>query len=560
MNQSHLTSSELLAILDVTRHMVDQRLVQPLMSFVATTVLQLVAAERCMIVLFADDDALSVRVALSCDGIEQDLADSQMSRSILDQVRQSMLPLRINDALAEDMLQASSSVRELGLRSVMCVPLVSRTRSIGAIYVENRSASGQFSEDHLVLLVLLSHQVVAALENARMYEALEEQFDTVSRMNAELTRALRLKDAFLAMISHELRTPLNAVLGYAEAMQEGVYGPLSNRQQYALDRISQSGHHLLGILSDMLDLVHITAGNAQLTLEPISVEQVCQAALQLVGQKAQEKHIRLVRSSDFGIDGVCADERRLCQILTNLLDNAIKFTPADGTVGLEVRGYPATEQITFCVWDTGIGIATEEMARLFQPFVQADERLARSYEGIGLGLALVQQLTDLHGGSVALESTIGAGSRFTITLPWRPDDNVAGIAPPAKEQSPLLQRKLRVLVADDHEPTLSLYRERLLALGCIVTTARTGVEALQQIRTQELDVVLLDIQMPELDGLSVLREVRADALVAPTPIIAITALAMPGDRERCLAAGATRYLVKPVCMRLLLRSLTDVLT
>ncbi|NTU81663.1 MAG: PAS domain-containing protein [Chloroflexales bacterium] len=405
--------------------------------------------------------------------------------------------------------------------------------------------------------MLGSHIDVTASKQAEA--ALAAHAETLSRMNAELTRALRLKDEFMAMMSHELRTPLNAVLGITDGLLEEGYGPLSPRQRQALEYVVTGGQHLLGILSDILDLTRIEAGVVQLDTAPVKVERLCRTALQIVAERVRKKEIRLLPTVAFGLVGLRADERRLTQILVNLLDNAVKFTPAQGTVGLEVEGNVAREQITFTVWDTGIGIATEDMGRLFQPFTQVDGRLARSYDGIGLGLTLVQRLTELHGGSVQVASIPGMGSRFTITLPWAEDDNFPSSEPGAARPAvqPTWEQPPHVLVAEDHEPTLELYAEQLARAGCTITTARTGIEALAQIQAQRPDVVVLDIQLPELDGLSVIRQVREDAVLAATPIIAVTALAMPGDRERGLSTGASAYLTKPVGVRTLMATIAE---
>jgi CheY-like chemotaxis protein len=283
--------------------------------------------------------------------------------------------------------------------------------------------------------------------------------------------------------------------------------------------------------------------------------------MQFVQSTAQQKGIRLLRSVEQGVVGLIADERWLTQILVNLLENAVKFTPTGGMAGLEVIADHAQECIQFVVWDTGIGIAEADYARLFQPFTQVDGKLSRSYGGVGLGLTLVRRLVDLHGGSIRLESALGQGSRFTISLPWADGDNVAPrdtrVAEPLPRtwvQSP------RVVIADDHEPTLAFYRDMLTKQGVQVVVARTGDEALAHVQAIHPDVAVLDIQMPGIDGLEVIRRIRADPAVATVPIIALTALAMPGDRERCLAAGANAYLAKPVGLRTLIATITRMLT
>jgi PAS domain S-box-containing protein len=398
-------------------------------------------------------------------------------------------------------------------------------------------------------------------ERKRDEAAILAHADALSRTNAELTCALRLKDEFLAMMSHELRTPLNVILGYTEGLTEEIYGPLADRQREVLDQVISSGRHLLAILSDILDLANLEVNRATLDPQPIDVEALCRSVMQFVQTAAQQQGVRLLRTIDQGVSGLVGDERRLTQILVNLLDNAIKFTPPGGRVGLDVVSDTRAEHIQFVVWDTGIGIAAADCDRIFQPFVQLDARLARSYEGIGLGLSLVRRLVDLHGGSIQLESTPGRGSRFTVSMPWSEEDNVSPSATRAPIRSlPTWATPPRLVIADDHEATLVFYRDLLTQQGCQVALARTGIEAITQVRATTPDVAVLDIQMPELDGLTAIRQIRADPAVGATPIIVLTALVMPGDKERCLAAGANTYLAKPVGLHTLVAAITDLLT
>ncbi|MEN9934895.1 MAG: hypothetical protein RLZZ387_1474 [Chloroflexota bacterium] len=247
-----------------------------------------------------------------------------------------------------------------------------------------------------------------------------EQTAELRAANSELERALHVKDTFLASMSHELRTPLNAILGISEALQLGVYGDLTERQVASAHTIEASGRHLLALINDILDLAKIEAGQMTISQEPVPVADLCRSSIKMVEAAAKHKGLELMLWVEPGVATVAGDERRLTQILVNLLSNAVKFT-SSGVVGLEVTVDALAGEIHFTVADTGIGIAPEDQARLFRPFVQLDSRLARRYEGTGLGLALVSQLTALHGGRVVLESTVSRGSRFTVTLPWQPD-------------------------------------------------------------------------------------------------------------------------------------------
>jgi len=396
-------------------------------------------------------------------------------------------------------------------------------------------------------------EALLAAERASLARQVAEQTADLSAANAELARAARLKDEFLASMSHELRTPLNAILGMSQALQEQIYGGLTSKQVGALQAIVESGEHLLGLINDILDLAKIGAGKMELAFEPIETVTLAQASLRLIQPNAHAKRLQLVTCFDSSVQLLLADARSLKQILVNLLSNAVKFTPAGGRVGLEIAGDAAEGRVSFTVWDSGIGIAEEDLAHIFQPFVQIDGRLAREYVGTGLGLALVSRLVDLHGGSIAVTSTPSQGSRFTVTLPWRQSAEAAtaqqegaALAKAAGDMPANQARRERVLVAEDNPANLMAVADYLTAKGYRVVVAHDGAEAVARARETRPDVMLMDIQMPGMDGLEATRQMRADATLAAIPIIALTALAMPGDRERCIAAGVDVYLTKPV--------------
>jgi PAS domain S-box-containing protein len=382
-------------------------------------------------------------------------------------------------------------------------------------------------------------------------EAEQERLrEDLRRTNEHLERLAKLKDEFLANMSHELRTPLNAVLGQSEAMSEGIFGPVTEAQLSALRTIEESGRHLLSLINDVLDITKSTVGHLELELEAVPVEDVCQESLRLVREQARRKRITVSYTSDGKVPTVWADRRRLRQVLLNLLSNAKKFTPEGGHIGLEVKaGPPGT--VAFTIWDTGPGIPENDRQRIFEPFVQLDAGLDRHYEGSGLGLALVRRLVALLGGGLELDSEIGKGSRFTVVLPVQPLADTEPSNAPAKVSRtpvPLADSLLTghmVLIADDNESNTRPLADYLRANGFQVRIARDGEEALRLCREVAPAVVLMDIQMPRLNGLEAIRQLRAEAATAHLPMVALTALAMPGDRERCMAAGADEYLSKP---------------
>jgi len=414
--------------------------------------------------------------------------------------------------------------------------------NVALITWEERPATLNFLTD----ITERKHAETALVEErASLAKRVEERTGELQLVNAELARAARLKDEFLASMSHELRTPLSAILGMSEVLQKGIHGTLNEKQSQSLNRIEESGRHLLDLINDILDVSKVEAGKLELELGMVHVESVCQASLQFIKTDAVKKRLSISTSFDSEVPAIWADERRLKQVLVNLLSNAVKFTPEDGAIGLEVAGDLEQEVLRFTVWDTGIGIPEEKIERLFQPFTQLDSSLSRQYEGTGLGLALVSRLVGLHGGSTSVESEMGKGSRFTISLPWEK----AILAGGSENDGPL------ILIADDSEVSISVVSDYLLVSGYSVATARNGAEVIQRSREEAPDLILMDIQMPVMDGLETTRRIRADTDLAGIPIIALTALAMPGDRERCQEAGADDYITKPMSLAVLVKAI-----
>ncbi|MBN1920139.1 MAG: response regulator [Anaerolineae bacterium] len=471
----------------------------------------------------------------------------------------------------------------LMVASMLVVPLRIGEQVIGVLTAVNK-LHGWFTEQDQALLVALGSQAVIAITNAGLYaqaqhellerqraeaalleeramlaQRVEERTAELRAANVELARAVRAKDEFLATMSHELRTPLTAILALSEMLGEGIYGPVGPRQQKAVQGIEESGRHLLAIINDILDIARIEAGKLVLDIAPVAVEEVCMASLRLVTNPVQAKKLQVSTSFDPQAQFVLADERYLKQILVNLLNNAAKFTLDGGVIGLDVRALPNESVTCFTIWDTGIGIAQESMSLLFKPFVQLDTRLSRQYEGAGLGLALVYRLVELHGGSVSVTSEVGKGSRFMVCL--RSSEAQSGIdvesdsklpvKPASESENPASEDRL-VLVAEDDEHAATILVDYFTSNHLRVTLARNGLETLALVGQLHPDIILMDIQMPELDGLETMRRIRAQSPLQAIPIIAMTALVMPGDRERCLSAGADDYVSKPVSPRKLL--------
>ena len=483
-----------------------------------------------------------------------------------------------------------------GMNSGIYVPMRSREQVIGIISIESEQPNA-FSDSDERLVVTLANQAAVALENASLLQTaqqeilerkrverlleeeknqlakrVEERTADLTHSNEELARALRVKDEFLAIMSHELRTPLNSILGLSEAMQEERQGTLNEKQKRSLQTIATSGQHLLDMINDILDISKIDSGKFDVYPMVIDLEPLCISSMSFIRQQAFKKSISLNYEKEEALVKIYADPRRLKQMLINLLTNAIKFTPEGGKVSLKVTGDRDNDQVHFSVVDTGIGIASTDMKNLFQPFVQVDSSFTRQFEGTGLGLALVNKLTDLHGGSVSVESEIGNGSRFTISLPWgqeviaREAEEISKIVSAKKTPEQLLadakqttSNQNLILLAEDNMLNVLTLSDYLESKGYEIRVAHDGMEALELAKTILPDLILMDMQMPGMDGLEATRRLRADPRFATVPIIALTALAMPGDRERCLEAGASEYLSKPVKLKQLAALMQDLL-
>jgi signal transduction histidine kinase len=386
-----------------------------------------------------------------------------------------------------------------------------------------------------------------------------EELDVALRQAESANRA---KSEFIAATSHELRTPLNVILGMSELLGTDSFGPVNDRQRDSIRMIEESGRHLLALINDILDLSKIEAGKLELDLQEISVRDLCRGSLRLVEQPAAAKQQTLTLVNRTSVEAFLGDARRMKQVLLNLLSNAVKFTPAGGRITLEVTSDSATRELTLAVQDTGIGVAPEYVDKLFQPFRQIDGALNRRHNGTGLGLALVRRLIELHGGRVGLESTLGQGSRFFAIIPLRAPAHAVPTPLPESlrlADAPPPQQGRHVLIAEDNEANILIYQRCPALRGARFTVTRNGRDAVASALASPPDLILMDVQMPEMDGLEATRRLRQDPRTERIPILAITALAMPEDRVRCLEAGASAYLSKPLSLPALARMIHDLL-
>lgn len=466
-------------------------------------------------------------------------------------------------------------LEQFKVRSSLTVPLVSNKTLWGFLCIHNCFEPRQWQPSEIKFAQQIGNQLAIAIHQTELFQQLQKQLTEKQRAeekltesnqrlaisNEELARATRLKDEFLANMSHELRTPLNAILGMSEAFQEGIFGKLGEKQQQAIETIAGSGTHLLSLINDILDVAKIESGKVELECVLTSIYHLCESSLLFVRQQSLKKALTIETKIPPNLPAINIDERRIRQVLINLLNNAIKFTPEGGKIILEVTidggcNLPLNSNcIHFAVRDTGIGIAPENLTKLFQPFVQIDSALNRQYMGTGLGLALVKRIVELHGGQVEVQSQMGVGSCFSFRLPCHdlhlPSPQSASATTLTTDPTPIaqsLEESPLILLAEDNEANIITISRYLKAKGYQVILANTGQEAIDLARSKNPKLILMDIQMPEMDGLEAIQQIRADGdrQLANIPIIALTALAMKRDKERCLEAGANDYLSKPV--------------
>jgi signal transduction histidine kinase/ActR/RegA family two-component response regulator len=388
----------------------------------------------------------------------------------------------------------------------------------------------------------IAYGFMSALQNMRAADKLATATALLEAQVHAVEAAGRAKSDFLAMMSHELRTPMNGVLGMAHALETTA---LESRQRDYVRTIINSGDGLMAILNDILDLSKIEAGRMEIETRAFDLHDVIVKARDLWVHVTDEKGLTLACDLDADVPRwVLGDVLRVRQILLNLMSNAVKFTDA-GEVRIRLQRGEGGEGIVLSVTDTGPGIGEDIQQILFQTFAQADASIARRHGGTGLGLAICRQLARLMGGEIDLTSTLGQGSCFTVRLPLAPVE-ASGESRPS-EAAAHAEAGLRILVVDDNATNRAVARALLESIGVEVTVAGDGVEALERLKIERFDAILMDVHMPVMNGIEAVARIRqGETMASDTPIVALTADAMAGERERLLMLGFDDYLSKPI--------------
>ena len=437
-------------------------------------------------------------------------------------------------------------LQQLGMGSVAILPLVAHGQLTAALSL-GAAAVGRFAGSGGILVEDLTRRVRLALDRIQLYREAQE--------------ANRLKDEFLSTLSHELRTPLNAVFGWARILR---LRQLDGSTAHAVEVIERNAEAQIRLIEDVLDVSRIITGKMTLSMESVDVGTVLGATIDAVRPAMEGRGVRLEADLGQDVPSAFADRHRLQQVFWNVLSNAVKFTGTGGLITVTLRKANGSAEVR--IGDSGVGIRRDVLPFVFDRFRQADSSPTRRHGGLGLGLAIVRHLVELHGGTVEADSPgLGHGATFTIRLPLdrraraspASETSVLDLSMPGGRSRPLHGRK--VLVVEDHDDARDLVACVLDAAGAEVTTAASSREALNGIAGTMPDLLLADLGLPDEDGYTLLRHIRANPTSAALPAVALTAYARASDRERALAAGFLDYVIKPVDPQELVKVIVSVI-
>jgi PAS domain S-box-containing protein len=435
--------------------------------------------------------------------------------------------------------------QQMGIGSIALLPVVAPGQVVAAVSLGSASA-GRFEGAGGMLVDEIARRLRLTLDRLHLYREAED--------------ANRLKDEFLSTLSHELRTPLNAVFGWARILRKRQLDP---KTSHAVEVIERNATAQLRLIEEVLDVSRIITGKMSLSMESLDIGTVLHAAVDAVRPALQAKGVRLEERLEPDVPAVIGDAHRLQQVFWNVLSNAVKFTGADGAITVVLRRANGSAEVA--IRDTGVGIRRDVLPFVFDRFRQGDSSPSRSHGGIGLGLAIVRHIVELHGGTVKAESLgEGHGATFTVQLPAARRTAAAPVAAArattADIERPAILRGKKVLVVEDHEDARELVASVLESAGAEVTTAGSTRDARRHLADARPDVLVADPGLPDEDGYALIKSIRAmESPTSDLPAVALTAYARASDRERALAAGFVAYLVKPVDPQELVRTIASVL-
>jgi PAS domain S-box-containing protein len=501
-------------------------------------------ADWCVVHVIEEDGSLQQLAAAHADSSKLDmlrelnrlypsgLGDAHGYPLVVRTGRPELIP-QITDAMLADVSRDEGHLellRLLGLKSTLCVPLIARGRSLGAITFATAESGSAYNSSSLSLAEDLAHRAANAVDNARLYQ--------------EAQRANRTKEEFLATLSHELRTPLTPVIGWVHMIRRGML--TGEDLEHALSVIEKNSQALTRLINDLLDMSAILSGKMRIEKQPLALDVSLKEAVETLRPQAEARGINLeARFFDDARIVINGDRTRLVQIFWNVLANAVKFSASGGRVRLTCEAFERAARVS--VEDSGIGIAPEFLPHVFERFRQADSSKTRAHGGLGIGLALVKSFVEAHGGQVSAASAgHGRGSRFTITLPRLVSSNEREAPSRVSSEAGQVSAGVHVLVVEDAPDTLELLGKTLQVYGYKVTPCASAAEALAAAESERFDLIVSDIGMAEIDGYELIQRLRSIQHLREVPAIALSGYATERDVSQSLAAGFDAHMPKPV--------------
>jgi PAS domain S-box-containing protein len=518
------------------------------LDFIVKAITEFAKADACTLRLLSDDGQDLVLSASYGVDVTHHPEKVRLDGSITGKAVQEKRVVIIPDISQEATYQSSPIVSEEKMASLLCVPLVMKNAAKGAFCLYTKQTC-QFTQHQIDLVKAFGDQAAIALENARLYSQ-EQQLVVKLR---ELNQA---KSDFLSMVSHELRSPLTSIKGYTALMLAGRAGETNENQKRFLKIVEEQSDHLTNLITDLLNLSRIEAGQVRMNKSSVSLKALSETIVERMRSHFDQKKINLTAIIQDDLPFVYADKDKMIQVLANFLTNALKFTPENGRVIIEI--FEKDRNVEARISDTGIGIPAIELEKIFEKFYQVDSSSTRQTGGAGLGLAIVKRIVEMHEGKVWAESDgPNKGSRFCFQLPaFRPmasEDDLIRAAGPNRA----LPGQKTILLVDDEQDILNLHKIYLEDEGYHVIWALTGHQAIERAREGLPDLILLDIKLPDIDGVQVLKTLKEDP---QTKNIAVMIVSILHDREtQTRQLGVNDYLTKPVDKKQLLSKISEIL-
>jgi len=453
-------------------------------------------------------------------------------------------PILIKDTLIEKNIITTDSKRRWKTRSRVCIPILTKQECIGIITLSSAKPN-KFNNYHVSILNFVALLFSNVYLNLVFKKDQEEKQEKLLKYIEEIKKTKKLQERFLANLSHEIRTPLNTIIGISNILK---LSPHVKKEQDSIKILSISSENLNGLINDILDFSKIEANELKLEMETVSVKEMIENAIFSFKEKINIKNLEVNSIYDSKLNLLQSDKIKLNQVILNILSNAIKFTE-NGKISLSVdvlKDTTNTQKIAIVVKDTGIGITKEKIGIIFEPFQQEDNKITRKYGGTGLGLSLSKNIINLLGGELDVKSTKNKGSEFKIEIELKKATNITKKKNllPKNEITDVLSQNRNILLVEDDDLNIFLIKKLSILWGINVEIAKNGKKAIEILKTKTFDLILMDVQMPLMDGLKATKYIRENLKIV-TPIIGLTANAVKSDKQKCLNAGMTAYITKP---------------